>query len=127
GVGPTAAPGLFFQHRIERFPHALKKLTKQAAAKRHPCYELLVWRELAVCLPFVQAAMNSGSFRAACAGGIHRHQQDAMERCIRRPNQSRDFFLTEYSWEVTQLLGIGRLGDAPVALQHVDIEETQRR
>src|SRR5277367_6084061 len=35
--------------------------------------------------------------------------------------------LTEYPWKVTQLLRIGRLGDAPVALQYVDIEEPQRR
>jgi hypothetical protein len=68
-----------------------------------------------------------GSFRAACAGSIHRHQQDAMKGCIRGLDQSRDFFLTENPWKVTHLLRVGRLGDAPVALQHVDIEEAQRR
>src|SRR5487761_1299761 len=73
------------------------------------------------------ADLQVGGFRAACAGGIHRHQQDAMKRCIRRLNQSRDFFLTEYPWKVTNLLRIGRLGDTPATLQHVDIEEAQSR
>src|ERR1700678_3157924 len=63
-------------------------------------------------------------FCAACAGGIHRQQQDAMKRCVRGLNQSRDFFLTEYPRKVTHLLRIGRLGDAPATLQHVDGEET---
>src|SRR3984885_9514346 len=49
-------------------------------------------------------------FCAACAGGIHRHQQDAMKRCVRGLNQSRDFFLTEYPRKVTHLIRIGRLG-----------------
>src|ERR1700684_31153 len=35
-------------------------------------------------------------FCAACAGGIHRHQLDAMKRRIRGFNQSCDFFLTAY-------------------------------
>ena len=73
------------------------------------------------------ADLQVGRFRATCAGGIHRHQQDAMEGCIRRLNQSRDFFLTEYPWKVTHLLRIGRLGNAPATLQHVDIEEAQSR
>ena len=42
------------------------------------------------------ADLQVGRFRAAGAGGIHRHQQDAMKGCIRRLNQSRNFFLTEY-------------------------------
>src|SRR5271168_2919853 len=37
-------------------------------------------------------------FRAAGAGGIHRHQQDAMKGCIRGLNQSRDLFLAEHLW-----------------------------
>jgi hypothetical protein len=64
---------------------------------------------------------------ATCPGGIHRHQQDAVKGGVRRLNQLRDFFLTEHPGKVTQLLRIGRLGDAPVALQHVDIEEPKRR
>src|ERR1700676_678855 len=37
--------------------------------------------------------LQMSRFCAACAGGIHRHQQDAMKRRIRTLNQSRDFFL----------------------------------
>src|ERR1039458_2227502 len=50
-----------------------------------------------------------------------------MKLRVCRVDQTCDFFLTEYPWEVTHLLRIRRLGDAPVALQHVDIEEPQRR
>ena len=50
-----------------------------------------------------------------------------MKGCIRSFNQSRDFFLTEYPWKVPNLLRVGRLGDAPVALQNVNIEEPKRR
>ena len=50
-----------------------------------------------------------------------------MKGCIRSLNQPRNFFLTEYPGKVTHLLRIGRLGDAPVALQHVNVEEPQRR
>ena len=73
------------------------------------------------------ADLQVSRFCAACAGGIHRHQQDAMKGCIRRLNQSRDFFLTEHPGKVTHLLRIGRLGDAPATLQHVNVEEPQRR
>src|ERR1017187_5070329 len=71
--------------------------------------------------------LQMSRFCAACTGGIHGHQQDAMKGCIRRLNQSRGFFLTEYPWQVTHLLRIRCLGDAPVALQHVDVEESQGR
>src|ERR1017187_9345509 len=64
------------------------------------------------------ADLQVGRFRAACAGGIHRHQQDAMKGRIRRLNQSRDFFLTEYPGKMADLLRVGRLGDAPAALQY---------
>ena len=50
-----------------------------------------------------------------------------MKGCIRGVNQSPDFFLAEYSGKVTHLLRIGRLGDAPATLQHVNVEEAQRR
>src|SRR5271163_455948 len=71
--------------------------------------------------------LQMSCFCAARAGGIHGHQQDAMEGCIRGLNQSRDFFLTQNSWQVADLLRIRRLGDAPVTLQNVDVEEAQRR
>ena len=57
-------------------------------------------------------------FCAACAGGIHRHQQDAMKRCVRAAQSACDFFLAEHRRQLTRLLRIGRLGDAPATLQH---------
>ena len=48
-----------------------------------------------------------------------------MKRSIGRVDQSRDFFLTEHPGKVTHLLRIGRLGDAPATLQHVNVEEAQ--
>jgi hypothetical protein len=62
-------------------------------------------------LAFDVADLQAGRFGAARAGGIHRHQQDAMKGRVRRLNQSRDFFLTEDSWKATQLLRIQRLDD----------------
>ena len=50
-----------------------------------------------------------------------------MKGGIRGVDQSRNLFLAEYPGKVTHLLRIGRLGDAPVALQHVNVEEAQRR
>src|ERR1700692_4314890 len=72
------------------------------------------------------ADLQVGRFCAACAGGIKRHKKDAMKGCIRGVDQARDLLLAEYPWEVANLLRVGRLGDAPVALQHVNVEETQR-
>src|ERR1017187_9234393 len=71
------------------------------------------------------ADLEVGRFRAACAGGIKRHQEDAMKGGIRGVDQSRNFFLAEYLGKVMHLLRIGRLGDAPAALQHVNLEETK--
>src|SRR6202167_2143921 len=66
-------------------------------------------------------------FCAACAGGIHRHQQDAMKRCVGGSHKRAAFFLTEYTRKVTHLLRIGCLGDTPARLQHMNVEETERR
>src|SRR6202050_2830340 len=68
--------------------------------------------------------LQASRFCTACAGSIHRHQQDAMKRCVGGLHPSRDFVLPEYPRKVTHLLRIGSLGDAPAALQHVDVEET---
>src|SRR5664280_2513510 len=65
-------------------------------------------------------------FGAACPGGIKRHEQDAVEGAFCGLNQTRNLLLAEYLRKVTNLLRIGRLGDAPAALQHVNIEEAQR-
>ena len=42
-------------------------------------------------------------------------------------DQPRNLLLAEYLGKVAHLLRVGRLSDAPVALQHVNVEETQRR
>ena len=64
-------------------------------------------------------------FCATCARGIERHQQDAMKGKLCRVDQPRDFFLAEHLRQVQNLLRIRRLGNAPAALQHLDIEEAQ--
>src|ERR1035438_3612485 len=54
------------------------------------------------------AHLQVGRFCAACPGGIEGHQQDAMKLRVCRVDQTCDFFLTEYPWEVTHLLRIDR-------------------
>src|ERR1035437_10355576 len=73
------------------------------------------------------ADLQVGRFCAACAGGIKRHQKDAMKGGIRGVDQARNLLLAEYLGKGTHLLRVGRLGDAPAALQDVDVEETQSR
>src|ERR1019366_6322241 len=73
------------------------------------------------------ADLQVGRFCAACAGGIERHKKDAMKGGVRGEDQARDLLLTEYPGKVTHLLRVGRLGDAPVALQHMNVKEAQRR
>ena len=48
-----------------------------------------------------------------------------MKGKLRRVNQTRDLLLAEYLRKVKNLLRIGRLGDAPASLQHLNIEEAQ--
>src|SRR5664279_5739780 len=50
-----------------------------------------------------------------------------MKGCVRGVDQPRNLFLTEHPGKVTHLLRVGRLSDAPVALQDVNIEEPKRR
>ena len=71
--------------------------------------------------------LQVGRFRAPCTRGIERHQQDAMKLRVCCVNEACHLLLAEHLRKVSQLLRIGRLGDAPAALQHVDIEEAQRR
>ena len=71
------------------------------------------------------ADLSVGHLRAACASGIKRHEQDAMKGdscCI---DQTSDLFWAEYLREMQNLFRIGRLGDAPASLQHLDIKEAQ--
>jgi hypothetical protein len=48
-----------------------------------------------------------GCLCAAGAGGIERHQQDAMKGTIRSVDQPRNLLLTEHPGKVAQLLGLG--------------------
>ncbi len=50
-----------------------------------------------------------------------------MKRSIGRVDQSRGFLLTEHPGKATHLLRIGRLGNAPATLQHVNVEEPEQR
>jgi len=63
--------------------------------------------------------------RPASAGGIERHQQDAVKGHLRRIDQTCDLFLAEHMRQVQNLLRIGRLGRTPASLQDLDIEEAQ--
>src|SRR5271165_2056941 len=65
-------------------------------------------------------------FCAACACGIEGHEQNAVKGQLRRVNQSGDLFLAPYLRKVKHLLRIGRLSDAPVPLQDLDVKEAQR-
>jgi len=69
--------------------------------------------------------LQSSDFSTTCARGIKRHEQDAMERRLRRVNQPRDLVLAEYLRKAQHLLRIRRLGNAPAALQYLDVEEAQ--
>src|ERR1019366_3983175 len=73
------------------------------------------------------ADLQAGRFCAAGTGGIERHQKDAMKGAIGSVDQTCYFLLAEYRWKMTHLLRIGRLGNAPASLQHVDVEKAQRR
>src|SRR5450631_242074 len=56
------------------------------------------------------ADLQVGRFCAACAGGIKRHQKDAMKGGIRGVDQARNLLLAEYLGKMTNLLRVGRLG-----------------
>ena len=53
------------------------------------------------------ANLQVGCLCAAGAGGIERHQQDAMKGAIRSVDQPRNLLLTEHPGKVAQLLGLG--------------------
>jgi hypothetical protein len=66
-------------------------------------------------------------FRATCAGGIERHQQDAMKGRLGGIDQPRHFFLAQYFWQAQNPFRVWRFGDAPAFLQHLGVEEAQSR
>ena len=71
------------------------------------------------------ADLKMSRFRAACPGAVECHQKDAIEREFCRTDQERHFFRAEDLRQPDNLPRIGRLGNAPVLLQHLDIEEPQ--
>jgi hypothetical protein len=71
------------------------------------------------------ADLQVGRFCATCASGIERHQKNAVNRGVCGVDQPRYLLLAEHLGKMTNLLRVGRLGDAPAALQHVNVEETQ--
>jgi len=72
------------------------------------------------------ADLQMRCFCATCACGIERHEQNAVKWLLSRVNQSGDLFLAQYLRKVKHLLRIGRLSDAPVPLQDLDVKEAQR-
>jgi len=64
-------------------------------------------------------------FSATCPAAVESHQQDAIERKLSRIDQARHFLRAENLRQADDLPRIGRLGNAPVLLQHLDIEEPQ--
>ena len=87
GLAPESAPveaKLFEQLRAEHDIAVLAALTL-SDMDNHP---------LAVDVTDLQVSR----FCASCTGGIKRHEKDAMKGGIRGVDQSRDFFLAEYTW-----------------------------
>src|SRR5579863_8342054 len=64
-------------------------------------------------------------FRTACPRPVECHQKDAIERQFRRIDQACHLLRTENLRQANDLPGIGSLGNAPVLLQHLDVEEPQ--
>ena len=61
------------------------------------------------------------------AGGVERHEQDAVERSARRMDELHDFFLTQNHRQVARSFRIRRIADAPGALECLDVKKAQRR
>ena len=61
------------------------------------------------------------------AGGVERHEQDAVERSARRSDESRDFLLAKNHRQVARPFRIRSIADAPGALECFDVKKAQRR
>jgi hypothetical protein len=57
--------------------------------------------------------LQMGSFHAACSGAIRGHQEDPIERIFCPIDQACHFFWTVVLRQTNDLVGIGRVGDAP--------------
>ncbi len=65
--------------------------------------------------------------RAAGAGGVESHEQDALVRSARCMEQLCDFFPAKNRWESTRFFRIGSVGKAPGSAERLDVEKAQRR
>src|SRR5271165_189469 len=73
------------------------------------------------------ADLQARQFSTPHAGGIERHQYDAMKRSQCRVDQASDLLLTENDRQLQHFLGIGSFGHAPRPLECLDVEEAQGR
>ena len=71
------------------------------------------------------ADLQRRRFRPAGSGGIERHQHGALKGCSGGINKTRHFLRAKDFRQVDDLPRVGRLGNAPVPLEHLDIEEPQ--
>src|ERR1700692_3084823 len=103
------------------------QLFKQRRAQHHiPVLAALATPDvndhpLAVDVAYLQAS----DFSPACSRGIQRHDQDALKGRLRGIDQTSDLLLTEDLRKMQDLLRIGRLGNAPAPLQHLDVKKAQ--
>jgi hypothetical protein len=65
------------------------------------------------------ADLQVSDFSAPSAGGIQRHQQDAVEGPLRCIDETCDLLLAEHLRQVQDLLRVWRLGNAPPSLQNL--------
>ena len=73
------------------------------------------------------ADLQMGHFGSPGSGAVHGHQQDAIERQLGCIDQLCHFLRGENLRKVNHLLRVRCLGNTPAFLQHLDIEEAQRR
>src|SRR5207253_157564 len=57
------------------------------------------------------------------AGGVERHEQDALARSARRMEELRDFFLAKNRRQVTCPFRIRSLGDAPTFFKRLNVKK----
>jgi len=62
---------------------------------------------------------------ATCSGGIKGHQHGAMKCAVGRVDESSHLLRAENLRQPDHLPRIRRLSNAPVPLQHLDVEEPQ--
>src|SRR5271166_5916374 len=73
------------------------------------------------------ADLQARQFSTPHAGGIERHQYDAMKGSQCRVDQTSHLLLTENDRQLQHFLGIGSFGHAPGPLERLDVEEAQSR